>query len=91
MARQTGKTYTASSKSLAIALDPTLPAPTVDFIANSSKQSAIAFGHCKDQCASLDPKGKIFSRFRSEIRIPLTGASINVLSADASKLDGRSS
>lgn len=91
MARQTGKTYTAAAISLAIALDPTLPSPTVDFIANSAKQSAIAFGHCKDQCSSLDPKGKIFSRYRSEIRIPLTGASINVLSADATKLDGRAS
>lgn len=91
MARQTGKTYTASSISLAIALDKDLPSPTVDFIANSAKQSAIAFGHCKDQCTSLDPKGKIFSRYRSEIRIPLTGASINVLSADATKLDGRAS
>lgn len=91
MARQTGKTYTAAAISLAIALDKDLPAPTVDFIANSAKQSAIAFGHCKDQTSSLDPNGKIFSRYRSEIRIPLTGASINVLSADASRLDGRAS
>lgn len=91
MARQTGKTYTAAAISLAIALDKDLPSPTVDFIANSAKQSAIAFGHCKDQTSSLDPKGKIFHRYRSEIRVPLTGASINVLSADATKLDGRAS
>lgn len=91
MARQTGKSYIAAAIALAIALDPSLPAPRVDYLANSAKQAAIAFGHCKDQTSSLDPKGKIFSRFRSEIRIPLTGASINILSADDSKLDGRAS
>jgi len=91
MARQTGKTFTAAAISLAIALDPELPAPTVDFIANSAKQSAICFGHCKDQCASLDPKGKLFSRYRTQIRIPVTGASINILSSDTTKLDGRAS
>lgn len=91
MARQTGKSYTAAAIALAIALDSTLPSPSVDYLANSGKQAAIAFGHCKDQSASLDPKGKLFSRYRSEIRVPLTGASINVLSADDSKLDGRAS
>ena len=91
MARQTGKSYIAAAIALAIALDPTLPAPSVDYIANSAKQAAIAFGHCKDQCASLDPNGKIFKRFRQEIRVPHTGAAINVLSADDSKLDGRAS
>ena len=91
MARQTGKSYIAAAIALAIALDTSLPAPSVDYLANSSKQAAIAFGHCKDQAYSLDPTGKIFSRFRSEIRIPLTGASINILAADDSKLDGRAS
>lgn len=91
MARQTGKSYISAAIALAIALDKTLPAPTVDYLANSAKQAAIAFGHCKDQTASLDPKGKIFSRYRSEIRIPITGASINVLSAEDNKLDGRAS
>lgn len=91
MARQTGKSYTAAAIAIAIALDPTLPAPSVDYLANTGKQAAIAFGHCKDQCTSLDPKGKLFSRYRSEIRVPITGASINVLSADDSKLDGRAS
>ena len=91
MARQTGKSYIAAAIALAIALDQSLPAPSVDYLANSAKQAAIAFGHCKDQTSSLDPKGKIFSRYRSEIRVPLTGATINVLSADDSKLDGRAS
>ena len=91
MARQTGKSYIAAAIALAIALDPSLPSPMVDYLANTAKQAAIAFGHCKDQSSSLDPKGKIFSRFRSEIRVPITGASINVLSADDSKLDGRAS
>ena len=91
MARQTGKSYIAAAIALAVALDPTLPAPSVDYLANSAKQAAIAFGHCKDQTSSLDPKGKIFSRYRSEIRVPITGATINVLSADDSKLDGRAS
>lgn len=91
MARQTGKSYIAAAISLAIALDKTLPSPTVDYIANSAKQSAIAFGHCKDQTSSLDPNGIIFHRYRHEIRIPMTGATINVLAAETNKLDGRAS
>ena len=91
MARQTGKSYIAAAIALAIALDKSLPSPTVDYIANSAKQSSIAFGHCSDQFASLDPKGVIFKRYRSEIRVPLTGATVNVLSSDTSKLDGRAS
>lgn len=91
MARQTGKSYIAAAIALAIALDKTLASPSVDYIANSAKQSAIAFGHCSDQCASLDPNSVIFRRYRSEIKIPMTGATINVLSSDTSKLDGRAS
>ena len=91
MARQTGKSYTAAAIALCIAFVDNLPAPTVDYIANSGKQAQIAFDHCKDQAASLDPMKRLFKTFRSSIRIPKTGASINVLSSDTSKLDGRAS
>ena len=91
MARQTGKSYLSAAIALAIALDPTLPSPTVDYLATTSKQAAICFQHCKDQTSSIDPKGKIFHRYRNEIRVPLTGATLTVLSSDDNTLDGRAS
>lgn len=91
MARQTGKSYTAAAISLCIALVDDVPAPNVDYIANSGKQAQLAFNHCKDQADSLDPMHLIFKTYRSSIRIPKTGANINVLSSDTSRLDGRAS
>ena len=88
MSRKSGKTFIGASLALTVAVCDGQVAPEIDFIANSSKQAAIAFRHCSDQAKSLDPKEKLFKRFRHDIKVPATGARINILSSDTSKLDG---
>ena len=88
MSRKSGKTFLGASLALTVALCDGQKAPEIDFIANSSQQASIAFRHCSEQAKSIDPKEKIFKRFRHNIISPVTGARINVLSSDTSKLDG---
>ena len=88
LARKSGKTFLGASLALTVAVCDGQQGPEIDFIANSSQQASIAFRHCSDQAKSIDPKEKIFKRFRHNIMSPITGARINVLSSDTSKLDG---
>ena len=88
MSRKSGKTFLGASLALTVALCDGQRSPEIDFIANSSQQAAIAFRHCSEQAKSIDPKEKIVKRFRHNLYSPVTGARINVLSSDTSKLDG---
>lgn len=88
MSRKSGKTFLGASLALTVAICDGQMSPEIDFIANSSQQASIAFRHCSEQAKSIDPKEKIFKRFRHNIHSPITGARINVLSSDTSKLDG---
>lgn len=90
LARKSGKTFFAASLMLSIIMTDGEKGSEGYMIANSSQQAGIAFTHAKEQCSSLDPKGKIFSRYRSQIRIPLLNSKIQILSADTSRLDGLS-
>lgn len=88
MSRKSGKTFLGASLALTVAICDGQKSPEIDFIANSSQQASIAFRHCSEQAKSIDKKEKIFKRFRHNIYSPITGARINVLSSDTSKLDG---
>lgn len=88
MSRKSGKTFLGASLALTVAICDGQKSPEIDFIANSSQQASIAFRHCSEQAKSIDNKEKIFKRFRHNIYSPVTGARINVLSSDTSKLDG---
>ena len=88
MSRKSGKTFLGASLALTVAICDGQNSPEIDFIANSSQQASIAFRHCSEQAKSIDKKEKIFKRFRHNIYSPVTGARINVLSSDTSKLDG---
>ena len=90
LARKSGKTFFASSLLLSIIMTDKEKGSEGYMIANSSQQANIAFTHAKEQCSSLDPTGKIFSRYRSQIRIPLLNSKIQILSADTNRLDGLS-
>lgn len=87
--RQTGKSFLGAAFALIGAVCDNEKAPEISFIANSAKQAAILFKHCSNQAESLDPKGKIFKRFRHDIRIPAVKGTISILSADTGKHDGR--
>lgn len=88
LSRKAGKTFFGSSLALTVALCDGQKSPEIDFIANSSQQAAIAFRHCSEQAKSIDPKEKLVKRFRHNLYSPVTGARINVLASDTSKLDG---
>lgn len=88
LSRKAGKTFLGASLALTVALCDAQKSPEIDFIANSSQQASIAFRHCSEQARSIDPKEKIIKRFRHNLYSPITGARINVLSSDTSKLDG---
>lgn len=88
LARKAGKTFFASALMNAIIMTDKEMGAEGYMISNSAQQAGIAFEHASKQCESIDPKGKIFYRFRSEIRIPLLTSKMQVLSSDTSKLDG---
>ena len=90
LARKAGKTFFASALMNAIIMTDKEMGAEGYMISNSAQQAGIAFDHASQQCSSIDPKCKIFERYRSEIRIPLLKSKIQILSSDTSKLDGRS-
>lgn len=60
----------------------------IDFVANNAKQAKIAFDMCSDFLVSIDNRGKYFKRYRDIIKFDKTRSFIQVLSSDASGLDG---
>lgn len=88
LARKAGKTFFAAALMLSIIMTDAERGAEGYMISNSAAQAGIAFEHCKGQTSSIDPHGKIFSRYRSEIRIPLLDSKIKVLSSDTTTLDG---
>lgn len=90
LARKAGKTFFASCLMISIIMTDKERGAEGYMIANSAKQAGIAFEHASNSCKSLDPNSKIFSRYRSEIRIPLLNSKIQILSSETNKLDGLS-
>lgn len=90
LARKAGKTFFASCLMIAIIMTDKERGAEGYMIANSAKQAGIAFEHASNSCKSLDPNSKIFSRYRSDIRIPLLNSKIQILSSETNKLDGLS-
>ena len=90
LSRKAGKTFFASALLLALIITDKQVGAEGYTIANSQKQAGIAFEHISNQCRTIDPKGQIFSRYRSQIRIPITQSNIQILSSDTSTLDGLS-
>ena len=60
----------------------------VIFAANSAKQAQLCFSMASTFLSGLDPKGKLFKRYRDKIKFDFTKSEIIVTAADATKLDG---
>lgn len=88
VSRKNGKTATAAALALVCAIADKEEGAEVDIVANTSKQASVCYEQTKNYAESLDPKGKIFKRFRSDIKIPLTKSVIQVHSSDSMTLDG---
>lgn len=60
----------------------------VDCIANTRLQARQLFEYASELSKSLDRKEKYVKRYRNQINFPLKQSKLQVLSSDASKLDG---
>ena len=63
----------------------------VELVANSRQQAHIAFDSAHNLVDSIDPKKKIFKRYRDSLNIPSSKSKIQVLSSDAMGNDGYNS
>lgn len=88
VSRKSGKTAFAAAIALYMMVADGESNAEVDFLANNSRQASIAFDMASNFLASIDPKGKYFNRYRSKIKFDKAKSFIQVLSSDASGLDG---
>lgn len=91
MARKNGKTALAAAIALVAAIKDKENQPEIEFIANSAAQARIGFEATTNYAESLDPKKKVFQRFRNNIRIPRVKGLVQVLASDSMGLDGYNS
>lgn len=91
MARKNGKTAFAAAIALACSVCDNEAQPEIEFIANNAQQAAIGFEATKNYAESMDPKKKVFKRYRNEIRIPRVKGTIKLLASDSMTLDGYNS
>lgn len=86
--RKNGKsTFLAAISAYCLVADGEASAQVV-FAANSAKQAGLCFGMTSKFLGGVDPKNKLFKRYRDKIKFDYTNSEIIVTSADASKLDG---
>lgn len=88
MSRKNGKTSFAAAIALVCAICDKEAQPEIEFIANNAQQANIGFTQTKDYAESLDPRKKIFKRYRNEIKVPRVKGAIKVLASDSMTLDG---
>lgn len=88
VARKNGKTALIAALCLYHLIADQEPNAQVILAANSAKQAALCFDIANNFISNLDKKGKFFKRFRDSIKFPLTKSRLQVVAADASKLDG---
>ena len=87
-ARKSGKTALAAAFMLSGIICDREQGAECDFIANNTKQASIGLTQCIDFAKSIDPNGKVFKQYRSEIKMPSTKSVINVMSGDSMGQDG---
>lgn len=86
--RKNGKsTFLAAISAYCLVADGEASAQVV-FAANSAKQAGLCFGMTSKFLGGVDPKNRLFKRYRDKIKFDYTNSEIIVTAADASKLDG---
>lgn len=86
--RKNGKSSLLAAISLYCLIADNEPNAQVIFAANSAKQAQLCFKMASTFLSGLDPKGKLFKRYRDKIKFDFTKSEIIVTAADATKLDG---
>lgn len=88
VARKQGKTALVAALSLYhLIADGEANAQCV-LAATSAKQAKLCFDYATAFIKPIDPKSKYFKRFRDTIKLPATESQLQIVAADASKLDG---
>ena len=90
ISRKAGKTAFAAAIGILCSLDKDDNGAEVDLVANSRQQAHIAFEHTSKFCESVDPRKKVFKRYRDTIKVPQTSSTIQILSSDSMGNDGYS-
>lgn len=88
ISRKNGKSSLTAGICLCMALVDQENSPQIGCFSNSTQQSGILFNMASKYARSIDPKNKIFQRYRSEIRLPHNDGRIMVKSSDVESLDG---
>lgn len=88
MARKQGKSALLAAISLYCLLADGENGAEIDCVANSRQQARILYDLCEGFASTLDTKQKYVKRFRNQVKFPITKSFLQVLSSDASKLDG---
>lgn len=86
--RKSGKSTLLAGISLFALLADGENGAEVDCIANTRLQARQLFEYASELSKSLDRKEKYIKRYRNQINFPLKQSKLQVLSSDASKLDG---
>lgn len=86
--RKCGKTCLAAAILLYMMIADGEQSSDVYFLANSHKQSLVAYDYAHKFLGGLDPKNKLFHRFRDSIKFPMTNSQISCLASDFKRLDG---
>ena len=88
ISRKNGKSALAAALGLVSLLADNEAGAEVDIVANTTKQASILFEMSKNFSESVDPKKKIFKRFRTDIKVPYTKSIMQIHSSDSMSLDG---
>lgn len=86
--RKSGKSTLLAAIALYALLKDGENGAEIDCIANTRLQARQLFEYASELSKSLDRKEKYIKRYRNQINFPLAQSKLQVLSSDASKLDG---
>lgn len=88
ISRKNGKSSLASALGIVGLICDNEPGAEIACVANSTRQATLLFDKMNSYIKSIDPKEKIFRRYRHIIKVPATNSQVIVHSADPKALDG---
>lgn len=89
MSRKNGKTAFLAAISLYLLLIDKEPSPEICCAANSYPQAKIVFEFISKYSRDIDPKKNIIKRYKERLETPINDGKVEVVSSDASRLDGK--
>lgn len=88
VSRKNGKSALSAALGLVSLIADNEAGAEIDIVANTTKQASILFDMSKNFSESIDPKKKIFKRFRTDIKVPHFKSIMQIHSSDSMSLDG---